>query len=228
MASQMLTALRSFAQGPLLFQILQSFPPQLSSARLTRRDQAKTLYILDSSFNPPTLAHLRLCTTALLDFQNNEVPKRLLLLLATQNADKAPKPAAFEQRLAMMSIFAQDLIKTVKAQSSINEEGLIIDVGVTKLPRFVEKVKVIEESSDYAHVDGDPRESPQQVHLIGFDTLVRLFDTKYYPPDHTLKPLEILFAKHRVRATLRTLDGFRSEDEQHEFLFDLLRGGREE
>jgi hypothetical protein len=29
----------------------------------------------------------------------------------------------------------------------------------------------------------------EQVHLTGYDTLIRIFNSKYYPPEHTLKPL---------------------------------------
>lgn len=86
----------------------------------------KTLFILDSSFNPPSIAHAALAQSAFLDDCNSsssqqpsqqqqkekkeyEFPHRLLLLFAVTNADKIAAPASFEHRLAMMTVFARDL-----------------------------------------------------------------------------------------------------------------------
>lgn len=212
-------SLQAFASSPQTIEILRTLPnapPKHSSA-------PKTLYVLDSSFNPPTRAHLRICTSALLHDGSKAEPKRLLLLLATQNADKAPKPAAFEQRLAMMSIFAEEMVKEMRADGG--REGVVVDVGVTKKARFVDKARVIEECGDYSSIDDEGGKKPvEQVHLTGFDTLVRLLDIKYYPPDHTLAPLEELFEKHRVRVTRRTGDAWGGRDEQDEYMTKLQRG----
>src|SRR5450432_1859290 len=86
------TALKSFASSPSTFRILSSLPVRSQSSQPL--PPPKTLYILDSSFNPPTLAHLRILTSALTE--KTPLPRRVLLLLATQNADKAQKPASFE------------------------------------------------------------------------------------------------------------------------------------
>jgi nicotinamide-nucleotide adenylyltransferase len=67
----------------------------------------------------------------------------------------------------------------------------------------------------------------EQVHLIGYDTLIRLLDTKYYPPDQNLKPLEGLFEKHRVRVTRRTDDAWGGREEQDEYLRRIAEGERE-
>ncbi|KAL2041171.1 hypothetical protein N7G274_006115 [Stereocaulon virgatum] len=213
-------SLRTFASSPHTFQILRTIPypsPKLSSP-------LKTLYILDSSFNPPTLAHLRICTSAILSDKPTAVPKRLLLLLATQNADKAPKPAAFEQRLAMMSLFAEELINRVTGsdEGKHKEGDVIVDVGVTKEARFIDKAKVLEQQEEYS--DPGPVE---QVHLTGYDTLIRLLDTNYYPPDHTLKPLEGLLEKHRVRVTRRTDDAWGGREEQDGYLRRIAEGETE-
>ena len=157
---------------------------------------------------------LRICTSALLHEKPSQKPKRLLLLLATQNADKAPKPASFEQRLAMMEIFANEILQSVSHSSDPNtpplQDGdLIVDVGVTKEARFVDKMAMLEECFDYHYDDvenGGEKKAVEQVHLIGFDTLVRLLDIKYYSPNHSLKPLEALFERHRVRVARRTDD----------------------
>ncbi|MCJ1279725.1 hypothetical protein MMC21_007549 [Puttea exsequens] len=213
--------LPTFASSPLTFQVLCTLPhptpPPPQSLQI--------LYILDSSFNPPTRAHFRICTSALHDDRPSSVPKRLLLLLATQNADKAPKPAAFEQRLAMMGTFAEELVEALMASANgeYKEGELIVDVGVTKEARFVDKARVLEDYKDYHH-EGKPVE---QVHLTGFDTLIRLLDTKYYPPQHNLEPLTGLFKKHRVRATRRTDDEWGGREEQDGYLKRIANGDRE-
>jgi len=207
------TALTSFSSSPSTFRILHSIPA-------TGVPPPKILYILDSSFNPPTLAHLRIATSALLkDHSPSPSPKRLLLLLAIQNADKEPKPASFEQRLAMMQIFASDIMSSISADIESGEK-IGVDIGVTKLPYFIDKAAAIEESTVY------PRDT-QQVHMTGFDTLIRILDPKYYGPDHSLKVLEPFFNKHRLRVTYRTDSIWGSREAQDEYLADIGKGKRD-
>ncbi|KAL8758802.1 MAG: hypothetical protein Q9199_001213 [Rusavskia elegans] len=227
------TFLQSFASSPSTFLVLHthptSTPPSSSSPR------TKTIHVLDSSFNPPTRAHLRIALSALQSTKNASKPQRLLLLLATQNADKAPKPAAFEQRLAMMTILAQDILdqyhSTTKSQGSTvdseDEESLAVDIGVTKHPYFHDKAVSIEDSKYYA--EPSTGEQPQQVHLLGVDSLIRLLDTKYYPPAYRLDPLSALFDKHRIRVTRRTEDGdkYGTAEEQDRIWEALARRERE-
>ena len=210
------THLESFAKSSSSFQILRSVPSAIATP-------TRTLYILDSSFNPPTRAHLRIAASAILDDKraNSERVKRILLLLATQNADKAPKPASFEQRLVMMSIFAQDLVQSVHEQSNNTPfKALVVDVGVIKSPLYLDKTSVIDQSGQYGEIE--------QVHLTGFDSLIRLLDTKYYPPDHTLLPLQAMFSKHRLRVTRRTGDKWGDREEQDAYLQALSDGNREQ
>ncbi|KAK4696766.1 nicotinamide-nucleotide adenylyltransferase, partial [Lecanoromycetidae sp. Uapishka_2] len=214
-------SLRDFASSSHTFQVLRSLPQPAPKPP----NPPKALYVLDSSFNPPTRAHLRICSSALLEDNPHAVPKRLLLLLATQNADKAPKPAVLEQRLAMMSIFAEQLFRDVTASGSgeFGKGNLMVDIGVTKEARFIDKAKVLEEEASYQE-NGTPVE---QIHLTGYDTLIRLLDTKYYPPEHTLQPLEGLFEKHRVRVTRRTGDSWGGRVEQDEYMRGFERGEKE-
>lgn len=218
------TALRAFSASSSPFRVLTTVAS--STAFYV---PIKTLYVLDSSFNPPTLAHLRIAMSALLHDKNaNSSPtKRLLLLLATQNADKAPKPASFEQRLAMMTIFASELVQKMRSYSggeNAHEAGVVVvDVGVTKSPLYLDKATVLDRSGQYGDVDS----GPEQVHLAGFDTLVRLFDPRYYPPNHSLHPLQSLFSKHRIRATRRTDDQWGGRIEQDAYVEALANGERE-
>ena len=120
-----------------------------------------------------------------------------------------------------MCLFARDVLRCVNPKKMSGSIG--VDIAVTKLPIFVDKVEEIEKSGVY----GDPGEV-EQVHLIGFDTLVRLLDTKYYPPRHTLEPLEKLFGSHRVRVTKRTGDNWGGVLEQDRYVRKLVDGEREE
>ena len=209
------SALTSFSSSSANFRIIHSLPAT------TTLPPPKTLYILDSSYNPPTLAHLRIATSALFkDSLPSPSPKRLLLLLAIQNADKAPKPAPFEQRLALMQVFASDLLSSISEETRTSGE-VGIDIGVTKCPYFIDKAAAIENSAEY------PRDA-QQVHMTGFDTLIRIMNPKYYGPEHSLKVLEPFFQKNRLRVTYRTDDEWGSRKTQDDYLADIENGERDE
>ena len=127
----------------------------------------------------------------------------------------------------MMSIFAEEMVRGIAAD--VGAEGVVVDVGVTKEARFVDKARVIEECGVYSSIDDKGRRHPtEQVHLTGFDTLVRLLDIKYYPPNHNLTPLEELFEKHRVRVTRRTGDAWGGREEQDEYMMKLKKGQMED
>ena len=209
--------LKQFTASTRDFEVLTTIPTEGAAP-------PRILYVLDSSFNPPTRAHLRIASSALLE--RLEPDSRLLLLLATQNADKPSKPALFEDRLTMMELFANDLRSHLatstasQGQTSSMEHIPAIDIGVTKKPYFIDKASAIEASGIYP--------APlEQVHLTGYDTLIRIFNAKYYPPEHTLAPLAPLFSQHRLRVTLRPSDEWGSREEQESFVQALARGDRE-
>ncbi|KAF7855364.1 hypothetical protein EAF04_010107 [Stromatinia cepivora] len=90
-------------------------PSNHSNQNNSDSNSSQTLYILDSSFNPPTLAHAHICLSALRDHYTSDLrhtKARLLLLLSTQNADKKISGASLEERLVGMDCFATDLLST--------------------------------------------------------------------------------------------------------------------
>ena len=144
---------------------------------------------------------------------------RLLLLLAVNNADKAPKPASFAQRLAMMEGFARALSDEVE-----------VDVAVTTMPFFNDKAQAISESGFYGHLG-------EQVFLAGFDTLIRIFNPKYYDPTAAdgeqaasssqqqqqpqtpmQRALDPFFARARLRVTMRPDDEWGTQQEQRAYV----------
>ncbi|PGH27505.1 hypothetical protein AJ80_00746 [Polytolypa hystricis UAMH7299] len=239
-------SLHRFVASSESFQVLDSVPPKVSSRGPGLGPQ--TLYVLDSSFNPPTNAHFNIARSALSRHAADLSSVGLLLLLATQNADKPAKPAMFEDRLVMMHLFARDLraaLLTAATTAIATPDGgdraadpnnnnnndnnadndnvpapLSIDVGVTKLPYFIDKAAAIAAANIYP-------EGLEQIHLTGFDTLIRIFDPKYYPPQHTLEPLSPFLSQHRLRVTLRPDDDWGGREEQELFLRDLSQGALE-
>ena len=70
-------------------------------------------------------------------------------------------------------------------------------------------------------------ESLEQVHLTGYDTLIRIFNPKYYPPEHTLQPLGPFLTRHRLRVTMRPGSEWGDAEEQKQFLLNMAQGGME-
>ncbi|KAM0689637.1 hypothetical protein Q7P36_010508 [Cladosporium allicinum] len=224
LTTQLSTALKDFQSSNSTFRLLQTvnsttLTPESASPPTT---QPQTLIVLDSSFNPPSTAHLHLALSALSNdskpIKTTPGPHRLLLLFSTLNADKAPSAASFAQRLTLMTIFATDLQKTLQTPpyASTHSSDIPIDIGVTKAPYYTDKAAAIATTPEGKHWYPN---SPAQIHLIGFDTLTRFFAPKYYssfnPPLSALEPY--FAAGHGLRATLRPGDDFGGEEEQRAF-----------
>ncbi|CAG7558390.1 unnamed protein product [Fusarium equiseti] len=194
-------ALTSFQSSSDAFRVLCTLP-HTSDVPAPRRPgrPVRHLVVLDSSFNPPTLAHASMARSAL----KPEGQQRLMLLLSVNNADKAPKPASFPIRLSMMEAMGRELF----------DEGVEIDVAVTTMPFFHDKAKAIEESGFYATESG---EQPTQTFLAGFDTIVRIFNPKYYSEgiQHALRPF---FESCKVRVTTRPDETWGGVEEQRAWL----------
>ena len=234
LTTQLSTALKDFQSSNSTFRLLQTvnsttLTPESASPPTT---QPQTLIVLDSSFNPPSTAHLHLALSALSNdskpIKTTPGPHRLLLLFSTLNADKAPSAASFAQRLTLMTIFAADLQKTLQTPpyASTHSSDIPIDIGVTKAPYYTDKAAAIATTPEGKHWYPN---SPAQIHLIGFDTLTRFFAPKYYssfnPPLSALEPY--FAAGHGLRATLRPGDDFGGVEEQRAFVRNLAEGGLE-
>lgn len=226
---QLGSALKTFQSSGSKFTVLKTVRP----SKLTPEDpqppsqdeSPRTLFILDSSFNPPSIAHRALAMSALQRKSSDAFPKphRLLLLFATMNADKAPSAASFDQRLTLMTVFATDLIQSLEGQSE--EYSVVpVDIGVTTVPYYTDKSAAIEAEGAEWYPD-----KPKHTHLVGFDTLTRFFAAKYYPKfDPPFSALNPYFdAGHRLRVTLRPDDEYGSIEEQRAFVERLGKGEME-
>ncbi|KAI1506142.1 Nucleotidylyl transferase [Biscogniauxia marginata] len=280
-------ALKSYSLSNASFRVLCSLPSSATPARdggdnnnndadiLTPRPPRRpprSIIVLDSSFNPPTLAHQRMALSALADPNyfpsappREEEKSRVLLLLAINNADKAPKPVAFPQRLAMMYMFARDLLSASPSSSPVPvpapaqvQDSTIVDIAVTTEPYFHAKSGAIASADFYrgtgtgisetttttttattattvaaAEEEGQrSQEETEQVYLTGFDTLIRIFDPKYYRPHYpdgggggSASPmrtaLDPLFARARLRVTPRPDAEWGDAEAQRRYLAEL-------
>ncbi|KAF3911986.1 hypothetical protein AA313_de0206337 [Arthrobotrys entomopaga] len=176
-------AVTSLAETPSSgFTLIKSFPARdIDPSHVAAKHNKRTLCILDSSFNPPTKAHMHLALKTFSSYNNNinsslrssqakddgeggEGPVEILLLLATANADKAPVPASYEHRLAMMCLLAQDIRDTF----TDNQSPPRVNIGITPHARFIDK------SADLGDSEVYPNDSTRQVWILGYDTLIRL------------------------------------------------------
>lgn len=254
------SALASFQASKSSFRVLKTVYPR-SQSEISIREPAtiepgsnaspRTLFILDSSFNPPSTAHRRLALSALsrASSAKQQGPHRLLLLFAVLNADKGSgAPAASSERLVMMTLFAQDLLSTIvnprqdskSGDSGDREESdyvpTPIDIGITKAPYYTDKSIAIAESDAESGRSPFYPDFPQHVHLIGFDTVTRFFNPKYYtsfdPPLSALNPY--FDTGHELRVFLRPDDASEDEAVQRAWLKQIedgeleAKGGKKE
>ncbi|ANB13187.1 Pof1p [Sugiyamaella lignohabitans] len=156
------------------------------------------LCILDSSFNPPHKAHHIIAESAL-KFYGSQSPS-LLLLLATNNADKKGQSIQqFAHRVKMMQLMAEHMMAS-------NKDSPPVYVGLTNEAKFVHKLDAVKDvlqtpssaqSTSLSSSSPASPSSPSVVFLVGFDTLVRILDSKYYDPN---LPLEESLAPLMTRA----------------------------
>tara|TARA_B100000686_G_scaffold326243_1_gene383878 strand:- start:228 stop:1037 length:810 start_codon:yes stop_codon:yes gene_type:complete len=141
----------------------------------------KKVGIFSASFNPLTIAHEQMMKLAHKKFQLDEI----ILLLARNNVDKSVFGFSLSERLRMMAAYVDPLSNYSVALSSHG--------------RFIDKIKALKQ------------ELPQFTEynfIIGYDTLVRIFDSKYYKDPN--KALKQLFGQCRLVVANRST--FNKED----------------
>ena len=175
--------------------------------------------VLDSSFNPPHLGHYALIEESLTKNYDN-IPmkdKAVLLLLSVKNADKIhPKPEPFETRLELMYIMANQLARKYPVN---------IAIGLTDHAKFVDKslsvLNYIKETENSHSPD------IKLTFLVGFDTLIRIFNPKYYLPDKLTNSLEQFMKNTDLFCLTRTDETF-THDQQSKYVDDIKSGSHED
>ena len=108
-----------------------------------------------------------------------------------------------------MAAFAEEYI------ARAGTTALDLDIGVTTKAYFHDKATAIAQNGFYA--DG-----LEQIYLAGFDTLIRIFNEKYYPTGITTS-LDPFFSTARLRITARPDDKWGTLEEQEDYFVKLPR-----
>ena len=129
---------------------------------------------------------------------------------------------------AMLQAFKDHDTKGEPERHALSKDvAVTVDIGVTTKPYFSDKAAAIAESGVYGPSIGEAAKGFEQVYLIGFDTLIRLLNPVYYPPEHTLQQLGAFFRDSKVRATRRVGENWGEAEEQTAYLKALRDGKRE-
>lgn len=214
-------ALTTFQSSPDPFAVLCTLPHHGAPDPAPRpaTHPVSSLIVLDSSFNPPTTAHAQMARSAVQAARaaaGSPDGVRLMLLLAVRNADKAPKPASFPLRLGMMEGFGRGLVEELG-------HGLQVDLAVTTRALFYDKARAVAQTEFY---QADDVEEPEQAFLVGFDTLTRILDAKYYDVEDggMEKALGPFFERARLRVTVRPDEAWGGREEQEQKVRRLADG----
>lgn len=157
-------------------------------------EPGKRLGIFSGSFNPLTLAHTKMIEDTIAEYELDE----LLLLLAKANVDKTVFGLPLAARLLTLKRYTKNREK--------------FSVGVSSHGRYIDKVtalKVILPPETEFHF------------IVGYDTLVRIFDPKYYTDFHT--ELEEFFidarfiVANRAEADVETIASFMDQPEIRQY-----------
>ncbi|KAK5997753.1 Nicotinamide mononucleotide adenylyltransferase [Cladobotryum mycophilum] len=236
-------SLTSFQSSQDVFRVLCTLPhhqEDQTAAPAPRKPNGsspvKKLLVLDSSFNPPTRAHAQMARSALKwagsSGGGGGGGARVMLLLAVNNADKAPKPASFPVRLGMMDGFGRSLLEGLRGEVQ-GQVQVQIDLAVTKMPYFHDKARAISESGFYGYDFTRDGGELEQVFLVGFDTVIRIFNPKYYgSPEGDREAgmraaLGPFFERARLRVTMRPDDEWGDKGEQEDYVKGLEDGALE-
>ncbi|KAI6042551.1 hypothetical protein EDC04DRAFT_964690 [Pisolithus marmoratus] len=198
--SKALGLLQRLQQGRSAFELVytphEHWPYRPGHTHTGKSPPVPHISVLDSSFNPPTLAHLALAksrppsprgttdhdvtTSEEIDYDAG------LLLLSVRNAEKSlvSGDATYVQRLEMMYLLSLDISNNVA-------------VAIIDQPIFVGKSTILHTffQSRLASLHIPLAAGMETIHrpkltfLMGFDTLVRLFSPKYYASEEEMTRL---------------------------------------
>lgn len=206
-------SLNEFIGSAKDFRVIYSTHPTLPLAQVS----TKRILVLDSSFNPPHLAHYALAREALkyysLSTETAIQDSALVLMLSVKNADKVtPDISSLEHRLYMMYLMARFFHQSFEIDVSI---------ALTTHAKFVDKSVAM---TKYLHDNlPDSAHVPETSFLVGFDTLQRILDPKYYLPDKLSDRLAEFMQSTKIFCLTRP-ENVEAFNEQMEFVHNLRKG----
>jgi nicotinamide-nucleotide adenylyltransferase len=185
--------IHSFAEWRRIHMIVESMDPQgeptlkfVHRAGEAVSGSHPAVAALPAAFNPLTAAHVELLAAA----DERKRPSELILILDKKTIDKELYGASLEDRLIMLELFARD------------DER--ISVGFSSHGLFVDKARAFRKIFPVG---------VELYFIVGYDTLVRLFDPVYY--GNRDEALDNLFSISRFLVANR---GESDEDSLNELL----------
>ncbi len=166
-------------------------PPQIVLTYRTSHPinvSGKKLGIFSGSFNPITISHIKMIEEARECFQFDA----MLLLLAKSNVDKEVFGLPLADRAIILSRYA--------------EKQAHVSVGISSHGRYIDKVTALKQIYPA---------NTEFFFIVGHDTLVRIFDSKYYEDmqtelQHLFSQCEFI-AANRANVDIRTIKDFMSQ-----------------
>ncbi|KAN0061090.1 hypothetical protein ACQY0O_006825 [Thecaphora frezii] len=169
---------------------LSSASPPPSATTQPKPSMSLDIAVVDSSFNPPTKAHLALGLSPPLA-STSPIKRRHydahLLLFSTDNADKGKGKkgdASLDQRVYMMTLLAKQVereLHTQQAQPNVAvalvDRPLIFDKSTVVLDTLAAREQQQQQQTPPV------RPRPRLHWVVGFDLLYRIFQLKYYPSE---------------------------------------------
>jgi nicotinamide-nucleotide adenylyltransferase len=131
--------------------------------------------VLPSAFNPPTLAHALLLEIA----ATTEGVSASAALLTTRNVDKGLYGATLAHRVGMLLA----LVRRRPGRAVLSSNAA----------RFIDQAAALRQAQPGVGFD----------FVAGYDTLVRIFDSRYYGPGEMAPALDAFFGAHRLLVTNR-------------------------
>ncbi|GAA5908750.1 nicotinamide-nucleotide adenylyltransferase [Sporobolomyces salmoneus] len=188
-------------------------PPHAGTSSLTNKHTSIT--VLDSSFNPPHAAHKALGETA-----NSETGAQLLTF-SLSNADKQLDKKDLHHRLEMVRAMALDLNR---GNGGVKHKWNNVAVAVLDAATFVKKSEILnKEITRLLREEHGAEEDvkPEFVFPVGWDTVIRIFAPRYYPPpgpDLSTSMETFLSTNRSSLICARRGNGEVSHQEEEEFL----------
>ncbi len=176
------------------------------------------LFVLDSSYNPPHNGHKSLITTSVKHYKTTPNSSIILLLLSVNNADKIhPTPVSFPHRMAMMELMAKELNRTLQTD---------VILGLTKHAKFIDKFNALRSWEQNLRSLALIK-NLNYYFLVGYDTLIRIFDPKYYLPKTIGESLASFMANTNIFVLTRN-DGDKEASkymkEQQQYVDNIANG----